>query len=241
MVNFVQGPLGNAKHQQKPRKSRNLGSGPGEAEDKVSLVQKICKLNYRIGKPPTFRDEHRVGWASPNWETKIQETKTRADVEEQNERWKWVHGSCWHRSCGLKAQFYSVSVAQAELSWAPLKVQGWVEDRGQVLKSSCPNKYEKGELTTITTTYWALLYASYYLDLVAKSCPTLETPWTVAHQAPLSMGLLKQEYWQGLPFQALIYFMLKSILIATIIIATIIWAPIYAQICTKSSKHILFI
>ena len=26
------------------------------------------------------------------------------------------------------------------------------------------------------------------------------TPWTVAHQAPLSMGFSKQEYWSGLPF-----------------------------------------
>ena len=26
------------------------------------------------------------------------------------------------------------------------------------------------------------------------------TPWTVAHQAPLSMGLFRQEYWSGLPF-----------------------------------------
>ena len=25
-------------------------------------------------------------------------------------------------------------------------------------------------------------------------------PWTVDHQAPLSMGLSKQEYWSGLPF-----------------------------------------
>ena len=25
------------------------------------------------------------------------------------------------------------------------------------------------------------------------------TPWTVAHQAPLSMGLSRQEYWSGLP------------------------------------------
>lgn len=33
----------------------------GVAEDKVSLVQKVCKLNYRIGKPPAFSDEHRVG------------------------------------------------------------------------------------------------------------------------------------------------------------------------------------
>ena len=26
------------------------------------------------------------------------------------------------------------------------------------------------------------------------------TPWTVAHQAPLSMGFSGQEYWSGLPF-----------------------------------------
>ena len=26
------------------------------------------------------------------------------------------------------------------------------------------------------------------------------TPWTVAHQAPLSTGLSRQEYWSGLPF-----------------------------------------
>ena len=27
-----------------------------------------------------------------------------------------------------------------------------------------------------------------------------ETPWTVAHQATLSMGFSRQEYWSGLPF-----------------------------------------
>ena len=26
------------------------------------------------------------------------------------------------------------------------------------------------------------------------------TPWTVAHQVPLSMGFSRQEYWSGLPF-----------------------------------------
>ena len=26
------------------------------------------------------------------------------------------------------------------------------------------------------------------------------TPWTVAHQASLSTGLFRQEYWSGLPF-----------------------------------------
>ena len=29
---------------------------------------------------------------------------------------------------------------------------------------------------------------------------TLVTPWTVAHQAPLSMEFSRQEYWSGLPF-----------------------------------------
>ena len=36
--------------------------------------------------------------------------------------------------------------------------------------------------------------------LVAKLCLTLVTPWTVAHQAPLSMGFSRQEYWSGFLF-----------------------------------------
>ena len=33
-----------------------------------------------------------------------------------------------------------------------------------------------------------------------QSCLTLCDPWTVAFQAPLSMGFLSQEYWNELPF-----------------------------------------
>ena len=36
--------------------------------------------------------------------------------------------------------------------------------------------------------------------LVAKLCQIPTTPWTVAHQAPLSMWFSRQEYWGGLPF-----------------------------------------
>ena len=36
---------------------------------------------------------------------------------------------------------------------------------------------------------------------VAQSCPTLfATPWTVAYQAPPSVGFSRQGYWSGLPF-----------------------------------------
>ena len=44
---------------------------------------------------------------------------------------------------------------------------------------------------------------SWAVSLVAKSCLTLETPWTIACQAPLSMGFPRQEYWSGLPFPSL--------------------------------------
>ena len=38
-----------------------------------------------------------------------------------------------------------------------------------------------------------LLLFTHYVD-------SFETPWTVAHQAPLSMGFPRQEHWSGLPF-----------------------------------------
>ena len=39
--------------------------------------------------------------------------------------------------------------------------------------------------------------------LVAKSCSTLLTSWTVDCQIPLSMGFSRQEYWSGLAFHSL--------------------------------------
>ena len=46
------------------------------------------------------------------------------------------------------------------------------------------------------------------------------TPWTVAHQASLSMGFSRQEYWSGLPytFLVLIYFVIGSVYVLTIFI-----------------------
>ena len=37
------------------------------------------------------------------------------------------------------------------------------------------------------------------LCVCAQSSPTLLTPWTVAHQAPLSTGFSRQECWSGFP------------------------------------------
>ena len=35
---------------------------------------------------------------------------------------------------------------------------------------------------------------------VTQSCPLFATLWTVGHQAPVSMGFPRQEYWSGLLF-----------------------------------------
>ena len=37
-------------------------------------------------------------------------------------------------------------------------------------------------------------------NLVAKLCLTFVTPWTLACQAPQSVGFSRQEFWSGLPF-----------------------------------------
>ena len=40
----------------------------------------------------------------------------------------------------------------------------------------------------------------------SESCSNMSysaTPWTVAHQAPLSTGFSRQEYWSGRPFPSL--------------------------------------
>ena len=49
---------------------------------------------------------------------------------------------------------------------------------------------------------WRLDSPSQSILLCAQSCPTV-TPWTVARQAPLSIGCSRQEYWSGLPFPSL--------------------------------------
>ena len=51
-----------------------------------------------------------------------------------------------------------------------------------------------------------ILSTTFYLPSPSQKCQSLShvqlfaTPWTVAYQAPLSMGFSRQEYWTGLPF-----------------------------------------
>ena len=58
-------------------------------------------------------------------------------------------------------------------------------------------------------TFWAIVVfqlcnLSKHIQELLRACSVVTdffvTPWTVAYQAPLFMGLSRQEYWSGLPF-----------------------------------------
>ena len=64
-----------------------------------------------------------------------------------------------------------------------------------------PQSSKKSDISEHThTRYSQYIYGG--SGLVAKLCPTLVTPWTIAHQAPLSMEFPRQKYWRNLPFPA---------------------------------------
>ena len=48
---------------------------------------------------------------------------------------------------------------------------------------------------------FVLLWLTMQVMIISISCIQLfATLWTVAHQASLSLGFSRQEYWSGLPF-----------------------------------------
>ena len=51
---------------------------------------------------------------------------------------------------------------------------------------------------TVSTSLFSMSVSLLHAKLL-QSCLTLCNAWTVAHQAPLSMGFSRPEYWSGLP------------------------------------------
>ena len=45
-----------------------------------------------------------------------------------------------------------------------------------------------------------IVYATWILFSYSVVSCCFMTSWTIAHQAPLLVGFLRQEYWSGLPF-----------------------------------------
>ena len=77
-------------------------------------------------------------------------------------------------------------------------VRSLMEKDKRLMESSWKEKLTEGE--TDSCSDGRAMLSSVQFSSVAQSCATLCDPWTVAHQAPLSMGFSRQEYWSGLPF-----------------------------------------
>ena len=61
--------------------------------------------------------------------------------------------------------------------------------------------HKKHQLTSFSIDLCVLVWPSPGTHVKSlHSCPTLCDPWTVAHQAPLSFGFSRQEYWSALTF-----------------------------------------
>ena len=71
-------------------------------------------------------------------------------------------------------------------------VSGEVLDSTTFLKKGKPAR-EKASIYWMVVDLLLLFSQSVMSDSVV-------TPWTIACQAPLSMGFPRQEYWSGLPF-----------------------------------------
>ena len=95
---------------------------------------------------------------------------------------------------------------QASLSMGFPRQQYWTEflfpspedlpDPGTELAS--PSLAEFGLFATESP--GALRFYKVKVKVKSVMSNSLETPWTVAYQAPLSAGFSRQEYWSGLPF-----------------------------------------
>ena len=85
-----------------------------------------------------------------------------------------------------KALFYQVTIRRGWESW--MKPHSWKQ-------CHMPCSPVLNNLMLLCT-----CYRGGGGDLVAKSCLTLATPWTVDCQAPLFTGFFRQEYWSGLTF-----------------------------------------
>ena len=60
---------------------------------------------------------------------------------------------------------------------------------------SSPPSYSVSRILQTRILEWVAI--SFSMHACLRSCATL---WTAAHQAPLTMGFSRQEYWSGLPY-----------------------------------------
>ena len=85
---------------------------------------------------------------------------------------------------------------------------------------SLPGSSVPGILRARTLEWAAISFSNAWkwkMKVKSLSCVWLSaTPWTAAHQAPLSIGFSRQEYWSGVPLPSpFIYFRWRLLIMAS--------------------------
>ena len=117
----------------------------------------------------------------------------------------WVRKIPWRREWPptpvlLPGEFHG---QRSLVGYSPWDCENTTEDKEKdhlhffILNHHCQKKSQGSILINILRPNVSFSVLS---CLVAKSCLTLGIPWIVAHQAPLSVGFPRQEYWSGLLF-----------------------------------------
>ena len=110
---------------------------------------------------------------------------------------KWLYLSCYQKKKKERNMYEYISTSVFSTRWL------WIRNQ-QLYKSTTDTK---------STTLFKNRLSIYFVcsGLWRGALPTRHArplsraqffvnPWTAAHQAPLSMGFPRQEYWTGLPF-----------------------------------------
>ena len=93
--------------------------------------------------------------------------------------------------------------------------QGWSTSSGrsfQVFVTLTLKVSGKRQVLNTVLSIWHMLLLLLSCFSCVQLCATL---WTAAHQAPLSTGFSRQEYWCGLPFPSLLNIWVDSIKLGT--------------------------
>ena len=103
--------------------------------------------------------------------------------------------SCWTIALNMQTSKHNTEPT-GPVSWRCMK---YVFQRRALhcLHMAHPSRSSCSKLSLPLSFYEYVGAQSLCLSVVSDS---FATPWTVAHQAPLSMGFPRQKYWSGLPF-----------------------------------------
>ena len=93
-------------------------------------------------------------------------------------------GKGMHQGCILSPSYLT------SMQNTSCEMPGWTKHK---LESRLPGEISITSDTQMKPPLWQKVKSLSRVRLFA-------TPWTVAYQAPLSMGFSRQEYWSGLPF-----------------------------------------